>query len=93
MEHPPEFAAANFVPSADDVMEFQFAEITERLLQLSPEFVDVWIFPLLTTAANFVPSADDVIEIQFWEPDGRAVQISPADNRGSEKLGAVFGVT
>ena len=34
-------------------------------VQVSPESVDVQMFPLVTTAANLVPSLDDVMSYQY----------------------------
>ena len=48
-------------------------------VQVSPESVDVQMFPLVTTAANLVPSLDDVMSYQYCGlSDGlTSVQVSP----------------
>ena len=72
-------AAANFVPSDDDVMLIQtLCPLDVLSVQVTPELLDVKMCPTLTAAANFVPSDDDVMLIQSLCPlDVLSVQVSP----------------
>ena len=63
------------VPSLDDVIPLQlFPSVTH--VQVSPESLDVQMFPLWTAAASLVPSLDDVINAQFFVL-ALDVQVSP----------------
>jgi hypothetical protein len=56
-------AAANFVPSADIVIPFQFFFVPTELssVQVTPLLLEVHMFSLSAAAASFVPSDDMVI--------------------------------
>ena len=51
------------VPSLDDVITLQFCVLALDV-QVSPESIDVQMFPSQTVAASLVPSLDDVIDLQ-----------------------------
>ena len=54
------------VPSLDDAMLNQFCGLSVGFtsVHVSPESVDVQMFPVQSTAASLVPSLDDVIATQ-----------------------------
>ena len=52
------------MPSLDDVMPYQFCVLALDV-QVSPESVDVQMFPPEAVAASLVPSLDDVMYLQF----------------------------
>jgi hypothetical protein len=60
--------AANFVPSADIVIEFQLLIDPTELSsdQSVPLLLEIHMFPLSAAAASFVPSADIVIALHFF---------------------------
>ena len=63
------------VPSLDDVMDLQFCGLAMDV-HVSPESVDVQMFPSSAVAASLVPSLDDVINAQFFVL-ALDVQVSP----------------
>ena len=76
---PPELSnvtAASFVPSLDEVMEFQAFVLPGEAVfsvHVAPESVEVQMFPFRTTAASLVPSLEEVMEYQFFPLPGEAV--------------------
>ena len=52
------------VPSLDDVIPFHCCGLALDV-HVSPESVDVQMFPPSAVAASLVPSLDDVIALQF----------------------------
>ena len=73
----PNAAAANWVPSAEEAMPYQFALGAMVGVQVAPLFVEVQIPPFDCTAANRVPSAEEAMPCQIapGAPDG--VQLAP----------------
>ena len=58
--------AASFVPSAEEVIPYQFFSPTEvSSVHVAPLLLEVHILPLFITAASFVPSAEEVIPRNF----------------------------
>ena len=76
---PPELSnvtAASFVPSLDEVMDFQAFVLPGEAVfsvHVAPESVEVQMFPFRTTAASLVPSLEEVMEYQFFPLPGEAV--------------------
>ena len=65
VQMPCKATAVSFVPSSEEVMDFQYfvdpIEVTS--IHELPESIEVQILPLETTAASFVPSAEEVMDI------------------------------
>jgi hypothetical protein len=55
--------AANLRPSADDATEVQNL-LLSRGIQVTPESVEVYIWPFSTTATSLLPSAEDATQRQ-----------------------------
>ena len=69
--------AASLVPSLDEVMLVQDF-VNPRAFQVSPESVEIMIFPAITAAASFVPSLEDAMHLKFCFPlPVRSVQVAP----------------
>ena len=67
------------MPSLEEVIPAQLSSITPglRSVQVTPESVEVHMFPSQATAASLVPSLEDVMLAQFFvlPPGLRSVQV------------------
>ena len=71
-------AATSLVPSVEDATAIQFrVAVCCGCVHVTPESIEVYMYPGFVTATNFVPSADDATDCQFWEV-ARCVHVTPA---------------
>ena len=75
---PPDTAAVNFAPSAEEAIARQFC-VEPTAVQLRPELDETQIFSDDATAASFVPSEEEEMPCQsLLDPmDKSSVQVAP----------------
>ena len=85
----PENAAANLVPSADEVRASQATIGALFEIQVAPKFVEVKIPPAFAAATSLLPSADIAIACQFFVGADVGVQPCAKTAPGQKTANAV----